>query len=107
MIMNVKNTGAPNVLMVDVGETISLMAMPNGSSSSSIHKVRQKQKAAQNSQEQPENTAATKNQGSANQGKWTLGSMHHGLANVSLPSLSALFCCTYVMFIDSGDDDSV
>ena len=70
-------------------------------------KSKQKQKAAQNGQEQPENTATTNNQGSANQGKSTLGSMHCGSANTSLPSLSALFHCTCVTFDDSSDDDSV
>ena len=70
------------------------------------YKAKQKQKDAQNSQEQPDNTATNNNQGSANQGK-TLESMHRGSANVSLPSLSALFRHTYVTFNNRSDKDSV
>ena len=71
------------------------------------YKAKQKQKAEQNAQEQPGNSAANNNQGYANQGESTLGSMHRGPANVSLPSISDLFCCAYVMFNDSSDKDSV
>ena len=67
------------------------------------HKEKQKQKFAQN-QEQTQATAANTNQGSANQGESTLGS--NGAANVSLPSLSQMFCHTYVMFNDSSDNES-
>ena len=51
--------------------------------------------------------ATNTNQESTNQGKLTPGSMHHcGAANVTILSLSQMFCHTYVMFHDSCDDDS-
>ena len=71
------------------------------------HKAKQKQKAEQNAHEQPSNSAANNNQGSAKQGESTLGSTHRGSANVSLPSISALFHRTYATFNDSSDKDSV
>ena len=71
------------------------------------YKAKQKQKAEQNGQEQPSNSAKNNNQGSAKQGESTLGSTHHGSANVSLPSILALFHCTYVTFNDSSDEDLV
>ena len=71
------------------------------------YKAKQKEKAAQNDQERTGTPATSTNQESANQGETTLGSMHRGSANVSLPSLLALFRRTYVTFNDSSDEDSV
>ena len=105
--MDGRSTGVPNVLTVVIGETISLMDTLWWLKLFLEHKAKQKQKAEQNGQEQPSNSADNNNQGSAKQGKSTLGSMHCVLANVSLPSVSALFRCAYVTFNDSSDEDSV
>ena len=71
------------------------------------YKAKQQEKAAQKALEQAGRTETSGNQGSSNQGESTVGSMHRGSANVSLPSLSALFRRTYVTFDDSSDEDSV
>ena len=68
---------------------------------------KQKQKAAQDQHAQTPVNATNTNQGSVNQGKSIHGSMHHGTANMTLPSLSQIFCHTCVTFNDISDDDSV
>ena len=53
-------------------------------------------------------TVANANQEFVNQGESIPGSMHRGgAANVTVPSLSQMFCCTHVAFNENSDKDSV